>query len=39
MVRLAEKRDLYDNLMKNLRQEKHADRLEKLRLKKEETLQ
>ena len=38
MERLAEKRALYDGLMKNLRPEKHAERIEKLRLKKEEQL-
>ena len=38
MERLAEKRALYDGLMKNLRPEKHAERIEKLRAKKEEQL-
>lgn len=34
MERLAEKRVMYDGLMKNLRPEKHAERIEKLRAKK-----
>lgn len=38
MERLAEKRVMFDSLMKNLRPEKHAERIEKLRLKKEEQL-
>ena len=36
MERLAEVRIMYDGLLKNLKPDKHADRIEKLRSKKEE---
>jgi len=38
MERLAEVRAMYDGLLKNLKPEKHADRIEKLRTKKTESL-